>query len=173
VRSRTEPLGTAQERRAVQLSVNCEVNAGLRRWDSRLWSSEHEARAIGGGSLSVAVAASNRVIADWDGDVSIHVDAERRSVNDARRQWQGVSDLPAKVEATRCGRDKVAVDLRAVSGMRRRAGRGDAGVDSVGVGSAGISSAGGWSVDVVRRHDEERVSGSSELSGARRDEEVV
>ena len=125
------------------------------------------------GSLHVTVAAADRVIADRDGDVSIHVDAERRSVNDARRRWQGVSDLPAKVEATWCGRDKVAVDLRAVSGMRRRAGRGDAGVDSVGVGSAGISSAGGWSVGVVRRHDEERVSGSSELSGARRDEEVV
>ena len=125
------------------------------------------------GSLHVTVAAADRVIADRDGDVSIHVDAERRSVNDARRRWQGVSDLPAKVEATWCGRDKVAVDLRAVSGMRRRAGRGDAGVDSVGVGSAGISSAGGWSVGVVHRHDEERVSGSSELSGARRDEEVV
>jgi hypothetical protein len=37
----------------------------------------------------------------------------------------------------------------------------DAGVGSVGVGSAGISSAGGWSVDVVRRHDEKRASGGS------------
>jgi hypothetical protein len=62
-----------------------------------------ESTAGSGRGLGHAVDKSTSVGADSDVYFAVHVDTERRSVNDARCRCQGVSDLPAMVRATRCG----------------------------------------------------------------------
>jgi hypothetical protein len=92
---------------------------------------------------------------------------ERRSVKDAICRWQGVSDLPAAVRATRCvWDDDFAVGSHAVN-VHRRSGRPS---DAVGVGvvtrSGSVGGAAGWSVvDFVRHCDDVVLRGNSVLSG--------
>ena len=103
-----------------------------------------------------------------DDDVAVHVDTKRRSVNDARCRWQGVSDLPAAVRATRGVWDDYAVGLHghAVNVHWRGGGPSEA----VGVGvvtrSGSVGGAAGWSVvDFVRHCDDVVLRGNSVLSG--------
>ena len=117
---RTKPADSASERCAVQLSVCCEAKGSLRRWDLRFKRTLEieQSRALSERSLCHAIDEAVGIGAHRNGDIATDVDAERRSVNDARCRWQGVSDLPAVVEATRRGRDSVAVDPDAMGGMR-------------------------------------------------------
>jgi hypothetical protein len=136
---RTKPADTASERCAVQMSVCCEVKGSLRRWDLRFKRTLQieQSRALSERSLRHAVDEAVRVGAHRDGDIATDVDAGRRSVNDARCRWQGVSELPAIAVTRRRGRDSVAIDLDAVGGMRWSRRSGDAGVGSVDAGRAG------------------------------------
>jgi hypothetical protein len=102
-----------------------------------------ESTAGSGRGLGHAVDKSTSVGADSDVYFAVHVDTERRSVNDARCRCQGVSDLPAMVRATRCAGDDLVVDFSVVD-IHRRSGRPcDAVCRSVVLCSAGWSGAAG------------------------------
>jgi hypothetical protein len=57
---RANPHGAATEACAIQSPVNCEVDAGLRRWNSRVPSSPVEAREAGGRRLRHATDSSRK-----------------------------------------------------------------------------------------------------------------
>lgn len=136
---RANPRGAALERDAVPLSVDCEVNAGLRRWDSPVERSVEQPRSNSSWGLHVADDEAVVVVTNGDDDVAVHVDTAKRSVNDAACRWQGVSGLPAVVRATRCAGVNFGVDLHAVSGLRR-SGRSHDWVVGVAVTAVGVGS---------------------------------
>jgi len=117
----------------------------LRRWDSRVFVDPLEPRSHSSRGLDIPNGKGIVVTARPDDNVAVHIHTVTRSVNDATRRWQRVSDLPAVVGATRRAGVSVVVTLCAVSARRRSRW-----CDGTGTGTGSASD---WSA--VGRHCED------------------